>query len=95
MSLTILAQITAAPGKEDLVRNELEKLVDITRAEPGCEQYDLHRDNENPNLFVFYENWQSRELWQQHMNAPHLAAYRDATDGAVSHFVLNEMTRIP
>ncbi len=95
MSLTILAQITAAPGKEDLVRTELEKLLDITRAEPGCEQYDLHQDNENPSLFIFYENWQSRDLWRQHMNAPHLAAYRDATDGAVSHFVLNEMTRIP
>ena len=94
MSLIILAQITAAPGKEALVRSELEKLVDITRAEEGCEQYDLHQDNENPGLFVFYENWQSRDLWRQHMNAPHLAAYMAATEGAVSNFVLNEMTKI-
>ena len=94
MSLTILAQITAVPGKEALVRSELERLVDITRAEEGCEQYDLHQDNENPGLFVFYENWQSRELWQQHMSAPHLAAYMAATEGAVSNFALNEMTKI-
>ena len=94
MSLTILAQITAAPGKEQLVRRELEKLVDITRAEAGCEQYDLHQDNENPGLFAFYENWQSRDLWQQHMNAPHLAAYMAATEGAVTNFVLNEMSKI-
>jgi len=94
MALTILAQITAAPGKEDLVRTELEKLVPITRAEAGCIQYDLHAGNENPGFFVFYENWESRELWQEHMNAPHLAAYMQATDGAVSNFVLNEMTKI-
>jgi quinol monooxygenase YgiN len=94
MSLTIVAQITAAPGKEALVRSELEKLVEITRAEEGCEQYDLHRDNENPCLFMFYENWTSRDLWQQHMGAPHLAAYLAATEGAVSNFVLNEMTKI-
>ncbi|MGB5212828.1 MAG: putative quinol monooxygenase [Anderseniella sp.] len=94
MSLTILAQITAVPGKEALVRSELERLVDITRAEEGCEQYDLHQDNENPGLIVFYENWQSRELWQQHMSAPHLAAYMAATEGAVSNFALNEMTKI-
>ena len=94
MSLTILAQITAAPGKEDLVRSELEKLVVITRAEEGCEQYDLHQDNENPGLFMFYENWQSRDLWQTHMNAPHLAAYMAATEGAVTNFVLNEMSKI-
>ncbi|MDH3669260.1 MAG: antibiotic biosynthesis monooxygenase [Paracoccaceae bacterium] len=91
MSLTILAQITAMPGKEDLVRRELEKLVPVTRAEAGCLNYDLHVDNENPGFFAFYENWESRELWQQHRNAPHLAAYMAATDGAAANFVLNEM----
>lgn len=94
MPLTILAQLTAAPGKENLVKAELEKLVDITRAEEGCLQYDLHQDNEDPSFFVFYENWESRALWQTHMNAPHLAAYMAATEGAVNKFTLNEMTKI-
>ncbi len=94
MALTILAQITAAPGKEDLLRSELEKLVPVTRAEAGCLQYDLHADNENPGFFLFYENWESRELWQDHMKAPHLAAFRQATEGAVANLVLNEMTKI-
>jgi quinol monooxygenase YgiN len=94
MSLTILAQITAESGKEDLVRAELEKLVDITRAEKGCLQYDLHQDNENSGFFVFYETWENHDLWQTHMNAPHLAAYMKATVGAVASFVLNEMRKI-
>ena len=75
MALTIVAQIQAAPGKEDLVRQELEKLVNPTRAEEGCLQYDLHQDNEKPGFFLFFENWESRELWQKHMHAPHLTAY--------------------
>ena len=45
------------------VRGSL-KLIDITRAEEGCINYDLHQDNENPAHFLFYENWKSRELWQ-------------------------------
>lgn len=94
MALTILAQITAVPGKEALVRAELEKLVDITRSEAGCIQYDLHVDNDNPGFFAFYENWESRELWQTHMNAPHLTAYGTATEGAVATFTLNEMQQI-
>lgn len=92
--LTIVADIHANPDKIDLVRAELEKLVPITRAEAGCIQYDLHLDNSDPAHFMFYENWESRELWQTHMNAPHLAAYMQATDGAVAEFVLNEMTHI-
>lgn len=94
MPLTILAQITAAPGKEALLRAELEKLVAPTRAEDGCIQYDLHVDNDAPGFFVFYETWQTRDLWQAHMNAPHLVAYSNATQGAVANFVLNEMTMI-
>ena len=90
--LTIVANIHADPNQIDLVKAELEKLVPITRAEEGCIQYDLHRDNANPAHFMLYENWESRELWQTHMNAPHLAAYMKATDGAVVDFMLNEMT---
>ncbi|MEM8963279.1 MAG: putative quinol monooxygenase [Acidobacteriota bacterium] len=90
--LTIVAHIHAHPDKVELVHAELEKLVPITRAEEGCLQYDLHRDNEDPAHFMFYENWESRELWQRHMNAPHLTAYMAATDGAVATFTLHEMT---
>lgn len=94
MPLTILAQITAEPGKEALVKAELEKLVPITRAEKGCIRYDLHSDNDASGYFVFYETWENRDLWQTHMNAPHLAAYMKATEGAVRTFTLNEMTKV-
>ena len=56
--LTIVANIKANPDKIDLVKAELVKLIDITRAEEGCINYDLHQDNENPAHFLFYE-----KLW--------------------------------
>ena len=92
--LTIVATIHAAPDKIDLVKAELEKLIPITLAEDGCLQYDLHQDNDDPAHFMFYENWESRELWQDHMNAPHLADYKKATEGAIAEFTLNEMSHI-
>ena len=61
----------------------------MTRGEQGCIQYDLHQDNEDPAHFMFYENWESRKLWQVHMQAPHLEAWMKATDGAVAEFSLN------
>ena len=77
--LAIVSNSHAEADQIDLVRAELEKLIPITRAEEGCIQYDLHQDNDNPAHFLFYENWTSRELWQAHMTAPHLAAYKEAT----------------
>ncbi|MBZ0111475.1 MAG: antibiotic biosynthesis monooxygenase [Thermoanaerobaculia bacterium] len=92
--LTIIAHITAKPGKTKFLRAELEKLVDPTRAEEGCLQYDLHQDNENHAHFMFYENWESRDLWQAHIKNQHLIEYRAATEGAVADFTLYEMTHL-
>ena len=92
--LTIVANIHAEPDHVDLVRAELEKLVPITRAEAGCLQYDLHQNDEDPAHFLFYENWESRELWQDHMNAPHLAAYKKACEGAIAGLTIHEMSHI-
>ncbi len=93
-NLTIVANIIAKVDKVELVKMELLKLIDVTRAEEGCINYDLHQDNDNPAHFMFYENWISRELWQTHMGNQHLKDYMAATDGAVDSFVLNEMTKI-
>lgn len=92
--LTIVANIIAKPDQIGLVKADLTKSIPITAAEEGCINYDLHQDNDDPAHFTYYENWESRALWQKHMGAPHLAAYMAATDGAVDSFTLNEMTHI-
>ena len=92
--LTIVANIIAKEDKIELVKAELLKLIDVTRAEDGCINYDLHQDNENPAHFLFFENWTSRELWQQHMGNKHLADYLAATEGCVEQFTVNEMSQI-
>lgn len=92
--LTIVANIKAKADKIELVKSELLKLINITREEEGCINYDLHQDNENPAHFLFYENWESRDLWQTHMSNQHLKDYMAATEGAVEDFTLNEMTQI-
>ena len=65
--LTIVANIIAKKGQVELVKSELIKLIEPTRLEEGCIDYELHQDNENPAHFVFLENWTSRELLQKHL----------------------------
>ncbi|MGD1919896.1 MAG: putative quinol monooxygenase [Pleurocapsa sp.] len=92
--LTIIGRVEANVDKVKLVKTELLKLIAPTLKEAGNIQYDLHQDNDNPAIFLFYENWEKRELWQQHMNSSHMADYMKATDGAVASFTLNEMTKL-
>ena len=93
-NLTIVAKIKARADRVELVRTELEKLIAPTRAEAGCVQYDLHTDNEDPCVFLFFENWESRELWQAHMDSPHLQDFLATTEGAIEEFTLHEMTKV-
>ncbi len=92
--LTIVANIEAKADKVDLVKAEFLKLVDMSRAEEGCINYDLHQDNENPAHFLVYENWESSEVLQMHTDAQHFKDFMAATEGAVEEFTVNEMTRI-
>jgi quinol monooxygenase YgiN len=93
-TLTIVAKITAITEHRALVKSELQKLITPTRAEEGCINYDLHQDNENPDVFLFFENWESLELLEMHLANTHIAAYSEATKGAVASFELQKMTQI-
>jgi len=92
--LTIVARIEAKPDSSEQVKTELIKLIAPTREEKGCLQYDLHQDNGNPAVFLFYESWENRELWREHMNNTHIRACMEATEGAVENFTLHEMTQV-
>lgn len=78
--LTVIAKLTARNGSEEQLYEELRKPVEPTRAEEGCVNYDLHRSTEEPGTFMFYENWESRELWERHMESPHLQEFSGKQD---------------
>ena len=75
MPLTVLAFIQAKPEKEAEVEQTLRGLIPPTRSEEGCIEYRLHRSQETAGLFMFYENWVSREALDQHLGTPHLQAF--------------------
>lgn len=86
--LTVIARLKAKPGAEAQLYEECHKLLAPTRAEEGCINYDMHRSVEEPGLIMFYENWTTRPLWEQHMKSPHLTHFSEATDGIVEEWEL-------
>lgn len=93
MALTIIAEITAKDGQAEVVKAALQRLIPITRGETGCINYDCHQDNENPAHFVFYENWETRDLWQAHMNAPHMKVWGEVAEVSVEDWSLTEASQ--
>jgi quinol monooxygenase YgiN len=71
-SLTVLAQVRAKPGKETEIRSMLLSLVAPSRKDAGCINYDLHQAVDNPAMFLFHENWESKALLDQHLQTAHV-----------------------
>lgn len=82
--LTVVARVQAKAGKEEAVKNELLALIESTRSEPGCINYDLHQAMDDPSVFMFYENWRSKEDLDRHLETPHLKAWREKGDSLLA-----------
>ena len=78
--LTVVAEMLAKPGQEDELKRRLLSLIEPTRKEDGCVQYDLHQNTEEAGRFVFYETWRSREALERHLQTPHLVAFGRAEE---------------
>lgn len=50
-----------------IVANARESL----RTEPGCRQFDVCRDRNDPNLFFLYELYDDEAAFAAHLQAPH------------------------
>ncbi|MDA8415312.1 MAG: putative quinol monooxygenase [Desulfobacteraceae bacterium] len=92
--ITVIARIVAKQKSQEIVRSELLKLVSATRKEEGCLEYTLHQDNDNPLVFIFYENWKDESCLEKHMNSEHFRNYVSATDGMLDEKAVNKLTRI-
>ena len=65
--ITIIAKFKILSNHE-IVKKELLNLVDPTRIEKGCVDYIFYQDNEDPNVLMLYENWETNEDLEAHMN---------------------------
>jgi quinol monooxygenase YgiN len=96
--LTVIAHMRAKPGKEDELRRELEALVEPTTQEDGFVNYDLHVAVSDDGSFYLYENWESEEKLDAHLETPHLERFAglldDLLEGGSSGLHINRLRRI-
>ncbi len=71
--LTIVAKLQAAPGKEGELRAVLAEMVGkVKENEPGVVAYSLHTADNDPTLFMFYEQYASTEAFDAHGKTDHM-----------------------
>lgn len=75
MAYVVAATYRAQEGAEERIREILELMAPLSRAEPGCRFYQAHRSAEDPRVFFLYEQYTDEGGYQAHMATEHFERY--------------------
>lgn len=98
MSVSLIAKIKAKPGSEkDLEAAFRDMIKKVRAAEPGCHAYILHKSNQDPTMFVWFETYADQDAFDAHRKTDHMKemGQRIATllDGRPQVELLTEIDR--
>jgi quinol monooxygenase YgiN len=80
VAATSIAFIRARPQKSAELGRRLLALVEPTRQEVGCINYDVHRSSDDPDVWVMHENWRSAADLDAHFEMPYLKEFLAHSD---------------
>lgn len=93
--IVLIATLVLKELKSEGVLEALMALHKTTHKEDkGCLQYDLHKDTEKANTYVFIETWESEALLAEHMEKAHFKAFQVALEGKVESMTLQKLEKI-
>ncbi|GAB4224897.1 MAG: putative quinol monooxygenase [Stanieria sp.] len=83
-SVRVVARVIALPDKIEQLKAVLIELIEPTRAEAGCIQYDLLQNTSDPTDFTFVEEWSSTAALEAHLTSQHLQKAINQINGLVA-----------
>jgi quinol monooxygenase YgiN len=76
--IVTVGRVTADPQRrEELVRAG-QAVARASREEDGCIDYRVYQDTENPDAFVFVEEWESDDALRRHFATGHVTDFMQA-----------------
>ena len=66
MAYVVSATWRARDGEEERIRELLETVAPLCRAEPACRLYEAHRSTEDPRDFYIYEQYDDEAEFLAH-----------------------------
>lgn len=75
MKIVVVGQFRMPVENLDAARPMMRAVIEATRAEEGCVQYNYAEDAIDPELIRVSEIWESREQLFAHLKSPHMAVW--------------------
>ncbi len=67
----VTAKVKLQSGKSEEFLEAVRAMKPQVMQDPGAIQYSLHRSAEDPDTFIFYEQYESEEAFDYHLSTDH------------------------
>lgn len=81
---TVVIILEAKPGMESELESALVSVAEQSRAENTNIEYRLHKSIENPQQFILYENWESKEKHQAQFEKLYIKDFADKLENVLA-----------
>jgi len=85
MPLYIFARFEPVPGKELQLRDELRRVLEPTRAEPGCLRIHLYESARGAPVYFIHSEWVDEPAFDAHVGLPHTQRFAGEVEALITH----------
>jgi quinol monooxygenase YgiN len=71
--IVLFARLKVKQGTEDEAKRAALAIVDDSRTEPGCLNYDFHQAIDDATIFLWHETWTNQAALDAHFAMPYFA----------------------
>ncbi len=93
--IVIIAKIKI---KEEFRAEVVQALIELHslthQNDKGCLQYDMHKDYEDNNTYVFVETWESEKLLNEHMKKEHFLSFIERSENKIENLEINKLEKL-
>jgi quinol monooxygenase YgiN len=85
LSIHFIVRFEPLPGKEEAFRDELLRVNQPSRVEPGCLRIDVFESLRAPRVFAIHSEWTDEAAFELHATLPHTKRFLEAAGKLLTH----------
>ncbi len=85
LSVHSIIRFEPLPDREGAFREEVLRVSELTRAEPGCLRIDVFESLRKPFIFAIHSEWADEGSFELHANLPHTVRFLEAAGKLLTH----------
>jgi quinol monooxygenase YgiN len=85
MALYIFARFEPQPGKDRELYDELTRVLQPTRAEPGCVRIHLYESIRGPLTYFIHSEWVDEAAFDAHVEQPHTIRFANLVENLITN----------